>query len=88
MNYDFFICRKNWLFDESIKNELKLLMLIDYYYNKFGSCRANNEYLANKLNIHKVNISKKIKKLERLKYIKIKYKKRGSEILERKIYVL
>jgi Mn-dependent DtxR family transcriptional regulator len=64
---------------------LNLLLIISSLTAKEGYCFASNEYLAKIFNEHPVNISKKIKKLEKLGYIKIEYKRTGYLVTSRKI---
>ena len=50
-----------------------------------GFCWASNKYFAELLNETEINISRKIKKLQKLGYIDINYKKRGTVITSREI---
>ena len=79
------ICFNEWALDKDIKNELGLLCIISSLCAKNGCCFATNEYLAELFDTSVSAISKKIKFLEEKKYIVVEYKKRGCEILERKI---
>lgn len=79
------ICFNEWALDKDIKNELGLLLIISSLCAKEGYCYADNEYFAQLFDIDTTNISKKIKLLEDKGYIFVEYKKRGCEILERKI---
>ena len=79
------ICFNEWALDKDIKNELGLLLIISSLCAKEGYCYADNEYFAKMFDIDVSNVSKKIKLLEEKGYISIEYKKRGCEILERKI---
>jgi len=81
------ICWNSWLEDERIKNELRLLIKISSLTAKNGYCTASNDYLAKYFNTTVVTISRQIKKLETLGYIEIEYKKRGAEVLSRKITI-
>nr|DAK18602.1 MAG TPA: helix-turn-helix domain protein [Caudoviricetes sp.] len=82
------VCPDEWIFDPRIKNELRLLIKISGLTAKDGYCYASNEYFAELFKADKITpqtVSEKIKKLERLGYIKIDYKKRGAEITRREI---
>ena len=81
------ICFNEWLFDNRIKNELPLLLLISSLCAKNGICYGSNSYFAEKFNVDEKTISRKIKKLEKLNYIQISYIKRGFEIQKREIRV-
>lgn len=85
MEQGYSICFNEWALDKRIKNELNLLLIISSLTAKEGYCFASNEYLAKIFNEHPVNISKKIKKLEKLGYIKIEYKRTGYLVTSRKI---
>ena len=79
------ICFNDWLFNDEIKNELHILLLISSLCAKEGVCFASNAYFAEKFFLDEVTISRKIKKLEKLNHIKISYIKRGCEVLKREI---
>lgn len=85
MENGYAICLKEWALDKEIKNELPLLIIISNLCAKIGYCYAGNKYFAELFGEHEVNISKKIKKLSSKGYILIEYKKRGSEVIERKL---
>lgn len=85
MNNGYGICLNEWLEDERIKTELRLLIKISSLTADNGICYASNEYLAEYFNTSTVTISKQIKKLELLRYIEIEYKRRGAEIIKRDI---
>ena len=79
------ICLKEWILDREIRNELPLLLLISNLCAKIGYCYASNKYFADILELDECVISKKIKKLVDKGYIFTEYKKRGCEVLERKL---
>lgn len=85
MENGYSICMNEWALDNSIKGELGLLLIISSLTAKEGYCYANNNYLAEQFKTTEVSISRKIKKLEQKKYITIEYKKRGCEVISRKI---
>lgn len=85
MEQGYSLCLNEWALDKRIKNELNLLLIISSLTAKEGYCYASNEYFAKIFNEHPVNISKKIKKLEKLGYIKIEYKRNGFLVTGRKI---
>ena len=76
-------CLNKWALDKNIDGELGLLLIISSFCANNGCCYASNEYLANLFDITPVSISRKIKKLNDLGYIKIEYEKRGAEIKKR-----
>ena len=77
------ICLNEWLEDESIKTELRLLIKISSLTAEKGFCYASNVFFADYFNTSDVTISKQIKKLEKLNYIEIEYQRRGAEVLKR-----
>ena len=82
------ICFNQWLFDERIQNELRLLLLITSLSAKEGYCYASNQYLAEKLNKSKDTISAGITKLKKYGYIETEEEKFGAAIINRKIRVI
>lgn len=87
MENGYALCLNKWALDQDIKNELGLLVIISSLCAEKGYCFASNEYLAKIFKTHEKTISRKIKKLESKKYIKINYKKKGFEIISREIRV-
>lgn len=85
MQKGYAICLNEWIEDERITNELALLLKISSLTAKDGHCFASNSYFSNLFKKTEVSISRKIKKLESLRYIEIDYEKRGCEIVKRKI---
>lgn len=85
MNNGYAICLREWILDKRIKNEIHLLLIISSLCAKTGYCFAGNNYFSNLFDCSEVSISTKISKLEKAGYICIEYKKRGAEIIERKI---
>lgn len=85
MNNGYAICLKEWILDSEIKNELQLLLIVSNLCAKLGYCYAGNKYFSDLFNIDESVVSRKLKKLADKNYIKIEYKKRGCEIIERKI---
>lgn len=79
-NNGYAICFNEWIFDNKIRNELSLLLLISSLTAEKGYCFASNKYFAELFKLNEVSISRKIKKLENLGHIKIDYEKRGCEI--------
>lgn len=77
------ICLNEWLEDESIKTELRLLIKISSLTAEKGFCYASNSFFAEYFKTSDVTISKQIKKLEKLNYIEIEYERRGAEITKR-----
>ena len=85
MNKGYALCLNEWALDKEIKNELGLLLIISSLCAEKGYCWANNEYFAGLFEIDESTISRKLKILERKKYIIVEYEKRGCEIISRKI---
>ena len=85
MKNGYSICLNEWALDETIKNELGLLLIISSLCAEKGYCFASNKYLADIFNTLDVTISKKINKLKDKGYIVIEYEKRGCEIKKRYI---
>lgn len=79
------ICFNEWLLDDEIKNELRLLITISCLTAKNGVCFASNGYFANMFGETEISISRKIKKLIDKDYIRVEYEKRGCEVVSRKI---
>jgi hypothetical protein len=79
------ICDNDWLFEKKIKSELQLLLYISSLTAEKGFCFASNSHLSKKLKLHETNISKKIKKLEKLWFVNIEYEYRWWEVISRKI---
>ena len=79
------ICDNDWIFNKKIKSELPLLLYISSLTAEKGFCFASNSHFSDRLKIHENTISRKIKKLEKLWFIYIEYKYRGSEIIKREI---
>ena len=85
MNKGYALCLNEWALDKEIKNELGLLLIISSLCAEKGYCYASNKYLAELFDVPEKTISRKIKILELKNYIKIDYKKRGCEVLQRYI---
>ncbi len=85
MKNGYAICFNEWILDTEIKNELNLLLIISNLTSRNGYCFASNKYFSKLFNVTTCAISRKIKKLENKNYIKIEYKRRGCEIVNRKI---
>lgn len=85
MENGYSICFNKWALDKDIKNELNLLLIISSLCAEKGYCWATNEYLGKLFDISEETISRKLKILENKNYIIIEYKKRGCEVIERKI---
>lgn len=83
MNNGYSICFNEWALDKEIKNELGLLLIISSLCAEKGYCYASNEYFAELFGIDEVSVSRKIKLLERKKYISVEYEKRGCEVKNR-----
>lgn len=85
MEQGYSICLNEWALDESIKNELGLLLIISSLCAEKGYCFASNEYLANIFNVPTQTISRKLKILVEKNYIKIDYDRSGAIVTNREI---
>lgn len=85
MKNGYAICLNEWALDETIKNELGLLLIISSLCAKDGYCYASNEYLAEQFKTTPQTISRKLGILENKKLIKIKYERLGTAIKNREI---
>lgn len=83
MNNGYGLCLNEWLEDENIKTELRLLIKISSLTAEKGFCYASNSYFSEYFKTSEVTISKQIKKLEKLNYIEIEYETRGAEVIKR-----
>lgn len=83
MENGYSICLNTWALDETIKNELGLLLIISSLCAEKGYCFASNQYLAEIFNTTEITISRKINKLIEKNYIIAEYEKRGCEIKKR-----
>lgn len=79
------ICFNEWALNKDIKSELGLLLIVSSLTAEKGYCYASNDYLAKLFNIDEVTISRKLSKLVSKGYIKIDYKRRGAEVVNREI---
>lgn len=78
-------CSNEWSLDKEIKSELGLLLIISSLTAERGYAFASNSYFAELFDITEVAVSNKIKKLEKLGYLDIEYKRRGAEITSRNL---
>ncbi len=84
MQEGYSICLNEWALDKDIKNELSLLLIISSLCAK-GCCYATNTYFSELFGVPEQTISRKLKILERKKYIIIEYKKKGCQVIARYI---
>lgn len=82
------ICFNQWLFDDRIKSQLRLLLLIASLSAKEGYCYASNQYLAEKFKTTPENISRQIGILRDYGYIKTEDEKFGAVVTNRKIKIV
>lgn len=82
------ICFNQWLFDDRIKSQLRLLLLIASLSAKEGYCYASNQYLAEKFKTTPENISRQISILRDYGYIKTEDEKFGAVVTNRKIKIV
>ena len=87
INEGYSICYNEWALDNRIKNELGLLLIIASLSAEQGYCWAGNKYFAELFNEPTNTISRKIKRLETLGYIKAEYKKSGNVVVTRKLTI-
>ena len=83
MNKGYGIVLNEWLFDDRIKKELRLLVYISSLTAKNGTCFASNEHFAKKFNEAQETISRRIKKLIDLGFISAEYEMYGSRVNKR-----
>ena len=88
MNNGYSICLNEWIEDNRIKSELRLLLKISSLTAEKGFCYATNPYFAKYFKVSEVTVSRQVKKLEKLGFIEIEYKKQGALIISRKIKIL
>ena len=74
-----------WVLDNEIKNELRLLLIISSLSANKGFTNATNTYFAKLFNETEETISRKINKLLEKKYLTAEYEKTGSIIGSRKL---
>jgi len=77
-----------WVLDNDIKNELRLLLIISSLSANKGYCNASNKYFAELFNETEENISRKLNKLVKNGYLEIEYDKKGSSIIGRKLRLI
>ena len=68
-------------------SDILLFGLIKVLYFKNGYCSASNQTMADLRKRNIQIISRSLKRLEDLNYIYFEYKRRGCEIIERKIFI-
>lgn len=77
-----------WVLNNDIKNELRLLLIISSLSANKGYCNANNKYFAELFNETEENISRKLNKLVKNGYLEIEYDKKGSSIIGRRLRLI
>ena len=82
------ICFNQWLFDDRIRAQLPLLLLISSLSAKEGYCYASNQYFAEKFKTSSVNISRWITELKKYGYIETEDEKFGAVVTNRKIRIV
>lgn len=82
------ICFNSWLFDDRIRAQLPLLLLISSLSAKEGYCYASNQYFAEKFKTSSVNISRWITELKKYGYIETEDEKFGAVVTNRKIRIV
>jgi len=84
------ICYNEWLQDDAIKNELRLLIKISSLTAEKGFCFAGNPYFAELYNVSNTSISLWIKNLKECKYITVQmiYKDGSKEVDKRHINIV
>jgi hypothetical protein len=87
MNNGYGLALNEWIFDERIKNELRLLIYISSLTAKNGYCFASNEHFAEKFKTSTITISRQISKLIKLNYIDVKYERYGQVVISRTITI-
>jgi len=87
MNNGYGLALNEWIFDERIKNELRLLIYISSLTAKNGYCFASNEHFAKKFKTSTITISRQISKLIKVGYIYVQYERYGQVVKKRTITV-
>jgi len=87
MNNGYGLTLNEWIFDERIKNELRLLIYISSLTAKNGYCFASNEHFAKKFKTSTITISRQISKLIKLNYINVQYERYGQVVKNRTITI-
>ena len=82
------ICFNRWLFDDRIRAQLPLLLLISSLSAKEGYCYASNQYFAEKFKTSSVTVSKWISELKKYGYIETEDEKFGAVVTNRKIRIV
>ena len=82
------ICFNRWLFDDRIRAQLPLLLLISSLSVKEGYCYASNQYFAEKFKTSSVTVSKWISQLKKYGYIETEDEKFGAVVTNRKIRIV
>lgn len=82
------ICFNQWLFDDRIRAQLPLLLLISSLSAKEGYCYASNQYFAEKFKTSSVTVSKWISELKKYGYIETEDEKFGAVVTNRKIRIV
>lgn len=77
-----------WVLNNDIKNEIRVLLIISSLSANKGFCNASNEYFAKLFNETDESISRKISKLQKKGYISIEYTKTGNVINSRIIRLI
>lgn len=85
MHKGYGICLNEWLFNNDLKNELRLLLYISSLTAQNGECYAGNQHFAKVFNERPETISSKVSKLKDMGLINIEYERKGTKITKRKI---
>lgn len=83
----FTVCPNEWITDNSIKNEFRLLLYISKICEINGFCNLTNKELAEEFLECENSISRKISNLYYNGLIDVEYLKRGSQIVARRIFI-
>ena len=81
----YWLCWNEWLFNKYVRNELSLLIYISSLTASTGECWATNLHFAEKFEESSVNISRKIKKLEKAGLISIEYIREWAKVKKRTV---
>ena len=79
------ISLNEWVLDNDIKNELRLILIISSLSANKGFSNATNTYFAELFEETEESISRKINKLIKKGYLEVEYDKKGTAVIGRRL---
>ena len=79
------ISLNEWVLDNDIKNELRLILIISSLSANKGFSNATNTYFAELFEETEESISRKINKLIKKGYLEVEYDKKGTVVIGRRL---